>query len=287
MFINHVAFAQVPTAQTRVHGCFSLVRSLSINSAINQSLRRSRSQRLRSTRSKSPANLLERSPTAIDEAARPSKDRVSFISSPLSARKPCREKERYGPLFKKRHLDERKFENSEESGQHRAALKNSSASPNFRSKPTKNLINPRRLSSSVRHQAGIPGYHRHDPASEIRSFRRSDKTISIPFDQRLGKSYQVGVEKKYFRHEAPVAVPYTTSASEFLYGTSVIKAALNARRRKLYTFYIYDGENREVRDQDASIRKLALEKNVVVRNVKGTWLQLMDKMSQGRPHNVS
>ncbi|KAL9640057.1 MAG: hypothetical protein Q9164_000542 [Protoblastenia rupestris] len=88
-----------------------------------------------------------------------------------------------------------------------------------------------------------------------------------------------------YQSEAPLALPYTTSASEFLYGTSVIKAALQAARRKFYKLYMYDGDNREVRDQDAAIRKLALKNDLTVERVKGDWLRLMDRMSQGRPHN--
>ena len=87
--------------------------------------------------------------------------------------------------------------------------------------------------------------------------------------------------------KTPLSIPYTTPASEFLYGTSVITAALKSSRRKLYKLYMYDGENREVQEQDASVRKLALVRGVVVTQVKRDWLRLMDKMSGGRPHNVS
>lgn len=83
----------------------------------------------------------------------------------------------------------------------------------------------------------------------------------------------------------PLSVPYTTPASEFLYGTSVITAALLSSRRKLYKLYIYSGDNREVHEQDKGIRELALKRGVVVERVKGDWLRLMDKMSTGRPHN--
>ena len=83
----------------------------------------------------------------------------------------------------------------------------------------------------------------------------------------------------------PLSMPYTTPASEFLYGTSVITAALLSSRRKLYKLYIYDGDNREVHEQDNRIRELALKRGVVVERVKGDWLRLMDKMSTGRPHN--
>jgi len=91
---------------------------------------------------------------------------------------------------------------------------------------------------------------------------------------------------RYRESEALLSMPYTTPASEFLYGTSVVVAALLSARRKLYKLYIYDGDNREVRDQDIRIRKLAVERNVVVESVRGNWLRVMDKMSAGRPHNV-
>lgn len=84
---------------------------------------------------------------------------------------------------------------------------------------------------------------------------------------------------------APLSIPYTTPASEFLYGTSVITAALKSDRRKMYKLYLYDGENRENAAQDMTIRKLALSRGVEVSRVQGDWLRLMDKMSAGRPHN--
>lgn len=85
--------------------------------------------------------------------------------------------------------------------------------------------------------------------------------------------------------DVPLSMPYTTPASEFLYGKSVITAALLSSRRKLYKLYIYGGDNREVHEQDKRIRELALMRGVVVERVKGEWLRLMDKMSAGRPHN--
>lgn len=85
----------------------------------------------------------------------------------------------------------------------------------------------------------------------------------------------------------PQGIPYTTPASEFLYGTSVIIAALKSSRRKFYKLYIYSGENREAGTRDAAVGKLGLAAGVEVINVEGEWLRLMDKMSNGRPHNVS
>ena len=83
----------------------------------------------------------------------------------------------------------------------------------------------------------------------------------------------------------PLSMPYTTPASEFLYGTSVIMAALLSSRRKLYKLYIYAGDNREALQQDNRIRELALERGVVVERVKEDYLGLMYKMSDRRPHN--
>ena len=134
---------------------------------------------------------------------------------------------------------------------------------------------------------------RRDDSSNHNSFAgsagnsRHERARSGPFD---------GQERDHFRsndrlprHQesnVPLSIPYTTPASEFLYGTSVVISALLASRRKLYRLYIYDGDNREVRDQDKRIRRLALDRNVVVERVQGSWLRLMDKTSTGRPHNV-
>jgi len=86
----------------------------------------------------------------------------------------------------------------------------------------------------------------------------------------------------------PISIPYTTPASEFLYGTSVVESALKStreHRRKLYKLYIYAGENRENATQDAALERLAKKNKVEVAHVGGDWLRAMDKMSNSRPHN--
>ncbi|PQE19452.1 RNA family protein [Rutstroemia sp. NJR-2017a WRK4] len=92
-----------------------------------------------------------------------------------------------------------------------------------------------------------------------------------------------------FEKHMPITIPYTTPASEFLYGTSVVEAALHARgskSRKLYKLYIYKSPEREQDIQDGQMVKVANKKGVEVKNVSGpTWLRTLDKMSQGRPHN--
>ncbi|ESZ92581.1 hypothetical protein SBOR_7041 [Sclerotinia borealis F-4128] len=92
-----------------------------------------------------------------------------------------------------------------------------------------------------------------------------------------------------FAKKMPVTIPYTTPASEFLYGTSVVEAALHAqnrRGRKLYKLYILKGEDRQNAERDGVLARLAQKKGVEVTTVRGyDWLRTLDKMSQGRPHN--
>ena len=87
--------------------------------------------------------------------------------------------------------------------------------------------------------------------------------------------------------KAPLSIPYTTPASEFLYGSSVVIAALKTARRKLYKLYLYNGEHRDTANQDQLVKQLARSRDIKVTKVQKEWLPLMDKMSAGRPHNVS
>ncbi|KAK0638736.1 hypothetical protein B0T16DRAFT_421706 [Cercophora newfieldiana] len=95
----------------------------------------------------------------------------------------------------------------------------------------------------------------------------------------------------------PVSIPYTTAASQFLYGKSVVEAALQGGQRQLYKLYIYHGRNTDPKSrstglyhhtrttQDATIERLALAKRVEIIKFGDEGLRLMDKMAGGRPHN--
>jgi 21S rRNA (GM2251-2'-O)-methyltransferase len=83
----------------------------------------------------------------------------------------------------------------------------------------------------------------------------------------------------------PVSIPYTTAASQFLYGKSVVEAALRSSRRKLYKLYIYGGANRQNPQEDHLMQNLAKRKDVPVTVLGEDGLRLMDKMAQARPHN--
>ncbi|SLM36277.1 rna family [Lasallia pustulata] len=108
-------------------------------------------------------------------------------------------------------------------------------------------------------------------------------------DAKYGTSFssgEYGAENgRYPYKHGPLSIPYTTPASQFLYGTSVVTAALRSSKRQLYKLYVYDSENREVLARDQSIRKLALLRDVAVTRLKEDGLSLLDKLSRGRPHN--
>ena len=94
-------------------------------------------------------------------------------------------------------------------------------------------------------------------------------------------------ERSVIATDVPLTIPYTTPASEFLYGTSVVNAALKFSRRKFYKFYSYYSPDRVNTAQDTAMRNLAASKGVEVMQVQGEWLRILDKMSTGRPHNVN
>lgn len=82
------------------------------------------------------------------------------------------------------------------------------------------------------------------------------------------------------RDHIPMAIPYTTASSQFLYGVNPIVAALRANKRKLYKLHLKDAE----RTSDArEIRALAKDAGVPITYHRDT--DLLDKISEGRPHN--
>ena len=129
---------------------------------------------------------------------------------------------------------------------------------------------------SERPVAAANRYRSQDNSKEVVSEERSYYTRKSRADERSEVELDV-----------PVAIPYTTPASEFLYGTSVVSAALKYSGRKLYKFYSYCVPDRVNLSQDATMCKLASSQGVEVMKVQGEWLRIMDKMSTGRPHNVS
>ncbi|KAF2690125.1 alpha/beta knot [Lentithecium fluviatile CBS 122367] len=81
----------------------------------------------------------------------------------------------------------------------------------------------------------------------------------------------------------PESLPYSTAASEFLYGYSSVLAALKVNRRNLYKLYIHnrglDHEGKDAIVQNARLHRLS------VQEVGDEYLRAFDKASNGRPHN--
>jgi len=105
-------------------------------------------------------------------------------------------------------------------------------------------------------------------------------------------------ESKPRRDHHPISIPYTTAVSQFLYGKSVVEAALRGGRRKLYKLYMYRGQDAEAQKRrnkgeraTAASEAAAIERLAGVKGVKTVvlsredGLRLMDKMSGNRPHN--
>lgn len=78
------------------------------------------------------------------------------------------------------------------------------------------------------------------------------------------------------------SLPYTTAASEFIYGHSSVVAAIKAQKRKFYNLYIHRrGANRA--NLLARIRGLKLFP--ITKEVGDEYKPAMGKASNGRPHN--
>ncbi|KAG9885041.1 alpha/beta knot, partial [Aureobasidium melanogenum] len=109
------------------------------------------------------------------------------------------------------------------------------------------------------------------------------KEIQDPRDRRDRDSRSSPQASRDDR-DAYVSIPYTTAASEFLYGFNVVIAALTARRRQMYNVYIH---SRALSNSSSAsnIKNLCRKAGVRFTDVDDSFLPKMDKMAQGRPHN--
>jgi hypothetical protein len=119
-------------------------------------------------------------------------------------------------------------------------------------------------------------------------FNNPEKTPRPSAGRNKGAERKPPSPAKSRSYDEPVSIPYTTAASEFLYGYNPVCAALKAQRRKLYKIYLHPRvASRDGDAEAASIRRLAEKANVKIVDVNDSWLRVMDKMSDDRPHNVS
>ena len=87
----------------------------------------------------------------------------------------------------------------------------------------------------------------------------------------------------------PLSIPHTTAASQFLYGYSTVYAALRAGRRRCYKLYLHTrGATRDgsAGDDKYKLQKLASAAKIQIVQCGDGDTRLLDKMSEGRPHNV-
>ncbi|KAK5120680.1 hypothetical protein LTR85_006038 [Meristemomyces frigidus] len=145
----------------------------------------------------------------------------------------------------------------------------------------------RRAGSVVREAGAIKeaiNQRRAEPASVLRpregaAVASFDRTSSDDMAKRLVTQRKRSDDD----YDVPLSVPYTTSASEFLYGFNVVLAALRAQRRKLYRLYLSPrAYNRETGNAQQII-DLARRAGIAVD--ADANVRLLDKMSDNRPHN--
>ncbi|CAF3615138.1 unnamed protein product [Fusarium graminearum] len=119
-----------------------------------------------------------------------------------------------------------------------------------------------------------------------RSAPRRDNTRNDRWNSPDEDSSDVyAVERAQRNGMMAMTIKYTTAASQFLYGRSVVKAALEQNRRKLYNLYIYGGENRMDNKDNTIMTRMAEKHGVPITTVPTHEQRIMDKMSMGRPHN--
>lgn len=143
-------------------------------------------------------------------------------------------------------------------------------------------------SSITNKEGGFRGVVRDDGARFQRD-RRDDRPDSSPWlnesQTRIKEARRSGFARRTGADEGPISIPHTTAASQFLYGRSVIEAALQSKRRQLYKLYIYAGANRQNPEEIASIEALAKRRRLECKFLGQDDLRLLDKMAGDRPHN--
>jgi 21S rRNA (GM2251-2'-O)-methyltransferase len=99
-------------------------------------------------------------------------------------------------------------------------------------------------------------------------------------DVGSGTRGEVEAQKTFVR--GPESLPYTTAASEFIYGHMSVVAAMKANRRKFYNLYVHSrGASR-----DGLMSRIRAHKLFpITHEVGDEYMRALDKASSGRPHN--
>ena len=125
-----------------------------------------------------------------------------------------------------------------------------------------------------------------------RPARDGDRNSSTSFDKNTRpardgdrKAFDKGanrpVKSDRIQHDdVPITIPYSSAASQWLYGANTVVAALRGNRRKIYQLIVKKGE----RSSDASqILRLANSAGIKIQTHDDN--RLLDKLSEGRSHN--
>ncbi|XPS69140.1 23S rRNA (guanosine(2251)-2'-O)-methyltransferase [Ascochyta lentis] len=139
-------------------------------------------------------------------------------------------------------------------------------------------------------------FHRNDRSDDrrpMRTFDRDDRrSPRTDHDDRTSHSDRPRrsrdddtdsrPQRTAFRDRAPDSLPYTTAASEFIYGYASVLAAIRANRRQYYKLYVNSrGLNRDI----LLARAKASNLRQITREVGDQYDRAFDKASSGRPHN--
>ena len=113
------------------------------------------------------------------------------------------------------------------------------------------------------------------------SFDRSARPSRDGDRDTADKSADRPLKNDRVQHDdVPVAIPYSSAASQWLYGVNTVIAALRGNRRKIFQLIVKKGERSSDADQ---ILRLANSAGITIQTHDDT--RLLDKLSEGRPHN--
>lgn len=142
---------------------------------------------------------------------------------------------------------------------------------------------------------GLPREHQGPKTKSLQSLRLDDdrqkdfddfpKRRPTPPKQPHHRYTDKTPERVKANVSVPETIPYTTPASQFIYGTSAVEAALRCGRRQLYKLYLYQAAGEQLSPAKVVLRKLALAKGIPVKMAFAGWDRLLDKVSMGRAHN--
>ena len=118
--------------------------------------------------------------------------------------------------------------------------------------------------------------------TDTAEIKEAERTPSPPLGTTEDEDYERRATKSRSNDEVPISIPFTTAASEFIYGSNTVLAALRARRRKLYHLYLHP--RLSARAENASAIT-ALAKSLGIPTTPNADIRLLDKLSDARPHN--